>query len=66
MQRMLYFGRVEAAEAARVGAAELGEQFGLARGFHLLVEVAHLAQRAAFGDHLAREGDGVGAARRRR
>ena len=55
-------GREEAAELARIGLAELGEEFRLAaRGFHLLVHVAHFAQRSLLGDHFLRVRDRAGA-----
>ena len=55
-------GREEAAELARIGLAEVGEELRLAaRGFDLLVHVAHFAQRPLLGDDFLREGDRAGA-----
>jgi len=54
------FGRKKAAELARIGLAEGGEDFGFpARRLDLLVEVADLAQGAALGEDFPRKGDGA-------
>ncbi len=58
------FGSEEAAELASVGFAEVGEEFRLApRGFDLVIQVAHLLERALLGDDLLRKGDRAGAQR---
>ncbi|MCY1207008.1 hypothetical protein D9M72_185920 [compost metagenome] len=58
------FGRIEAAKAARVGLAEGSEQFRLAaRGRHLVIGFAHLAQGPLLGHHLARERHRIGTQR---
>ena len=52
------FGREEAAELAGIGLADIREDFRLAAGrFHLVVQVAHLLQRALLGDDLVGEGN---------
>ncbi len=58
------FGSEEATELASVGFAEVSEDFRLAaRGFDLVVDVAHFLERALLGDDFLRKGDCAGAQR---